>query len=583
MMDGALDRDAPISPGAGERVWEPLTRWGGTAPLLIVLVALSVNLAGNARTGLWDRDEPRYATAVREMRARGDWIVPTFNGEPRYHKPILIYWLMGIGTALAGDSPFGARIVSTLAGTGTCLLVWGMGRRMLGSRGGFLAALMLAVSPIMVAESKLATTDATLTFWMVGALYCLIELARSPSRVLAGLFWACLGLACLTKGPIAPVFFLTSAAVAWWWGWPAPLVWKRLHVRHGLAGFAILTVPWYLAIAVVTRGEFLQFAVGTQLLQRTTSAMEEHGGFPCYYLVLSTLAFYPWSALVPAAAWGAWTQRKTRTDLGLLLGWVIGPWLLLECLPTRLLHYYLPAYPVCALLVAWMVEAIAGEEVTLRRWPLGRLGLSAMGGLGIAGTVGLLAAAVTLPGPLRLPLALLSLLVGTGTLTGMLRLHEGATLRAVLELGAIWAVIMLVTGGWLIPAAEPYRTSRRVGQRLAALAARTGVEPVLLNYQEPGVIYAMGRPVAGVQDPAGFYELLDRKGSLLTIVTPEERLAFRDKFGIEVNPMESLEGFSLTKGKNHALELAIVKRLQPAPRDEESTTQRTTLEQPLVK
>src|SRR5208337_5018732 len=118
MTDGALNQDAPSSLGAGAQKIDPLARWGWTAPLLIVLLALSINLAGNARTGLWDRDEPRFATAVREMRARGDWIVPTFNGEPRYHKPILIYWLMGLSTALAGDTPFGARIVSTLAGTG---------------------------------------------------------------------------------------------------------------------------------------------------------------------------------------------------------------------------------------------------------------------------------------------------------------------------------------------------------------------------------------------------------------------------------------------------------------------------------
>ena len=66
---------------------------------LIALLALVLNLAGNDRTGLWDRDEPRYAVCVREMRERGDWIFPTFNGEPRYHKPVLIYWLMRLTTA----------------------------------------------------------------------------------------------------------------------------------------------------------------------------------------------------------------------------------------------------------------------------------------------------------------------------------------------------------------------------------------------------------------------------------------------------------------------------------------------------
>ena len=52
------------------------------------------------------------------MRASGEWLFPTFNGEPRYHKPILIYWLMGLTTALAGDNAFGVRLVSAIAGTG---------------------------------------------------------------------------------------------------------------------------------------------------------------------------------------------------------------------------------------------------------------------------------------------------------------------------------------------------------------------------------------------------------------------------------------------------------------------------------
>ena len=36
---------------------------------------------------LWDRDEPRNAGCAREMLARRDWVVPTFDGELRTHKP----------------------------------------------------------------------------------------------------------------------------------------------------------------------------------------------------------------------------------------------------------------------------------------------------------------------------------------------------------------------------------------------------------------------------------------------------------------------------------------------------------------
>jgi 4-amino-4-deoxy-L-arabinose transferase-like glycosyltransferase len=550
---------------------------------LIAALALALNLAGNGRTGLWDRDEPRYAVAVREMRARGDWVFPTFNGQPRYHKPILIYWLMGLATAVAGDTPMGARMVSALAGAGTCLLAWALGSRILGARGGFLTGLILAVSPIMVAESKLATTDATLVCLLVGCQFCLWRLARSPSRVVAGVFWCLLGLACLTKGPIGPLFLTVSTLLAWRWGWPAALVWQRLHPRRGLPVLAVLALPWYLIVAVATRGEYLRFAVGTQIMQRVTTGMEEHGGFPGYYLALSSLVFYPWSALVPAACWGAWQRRRASPDLSFLLAWALGPLVLLECLPTRLIHYYVPAYPACAMLVAWLVEAITAEDVNLRRWPLGRLAMGLLGGLGIAGAVGMAAAAALLPGPTRLPLVILALLCGTGTLLGMLWFQRGRSLRASLVLGSTWALLLLVLCGWLIPVAEPFRTSRRVGERLGELAEATGIEPILMNYQEPGLIYTLGRPVEVFRTRESFFDLLDRQHKVLTVMTPEEIVEYGDRLNLDVQSIDRFEGFSLTKGRSHSLCFAILRRAGPDGRPVESTARRGAVEQSLVK
>ncbi len=98
------EESSPHDQGRPEPALTPPRRGHGTwlEPIALAILALTINLAGNARTGLWDRDEPRYAVAVREMRARGDWLFPTFNGEPRYHKPILIYWLMGLTTSVGG-------------------------------------------------------------------------------------------------------------------------------------------------------------------------------------------------------------------------------------------------------------------------------------------------------------------------------------------------------------------------------------------------------------------------------------------------------------------------------------------------
>ncbi|WP_250847031.1 ArnT family glycosyltransferase [Aquisphaera insulae] len=552
-----------------------------SAATALFLIALTINLAGNARTGLWDRDEPRYATAVREMRARGDWIVPWFNDAPRYHKPVLVYWLMGLTTALAGDNPFGARLVSALAGAGTCVLTWWIGRRLIGPRGGLVAGLMLAVSPIVVAESKLATTDATLAFFLVAAQACLLTLAEGPSRRAAMVFWTCLGLAFLTKGPVGPALLAIAALLSWCWGWPVPPVVRRLHVRTGLLVFAAIAVPWYLAVMIATRGEFYRFAVGSQIIQRVTTGMEEHGGLPGYYLALSAVAFYPWSALVPAAAAGAWMRRRTRPELAFLLGWMIGPWIFLECLPTRLLHYYLPAYPACALLVAWMVETLAAEGASIRRWPLGRLAMVLLGGIGIAGTV-TLAAAACWPGPQRIPLAVLSAVMGAGTFLGARLVRGGATHRGIVALAGTWGLFMGLLGGWLIPATESFRISARVGRRLEDLSRERGRPVVLLNYQEPGVIYAAGHPLATVRERNDLERLLDDRPEFLSAVTPEERAAYSDKYALEMTPIETVDGLSLTKGRTHAVEIVLLHRRGESPGREESTARRDRPEEPRV-
>src|SRR5262249_47509392 len=143
-----------------------------------------------------------------------------------------IYWLMLGGTALGGDNPFGARLVSSLAGAGTCLLVWAWGRRMLGERAGLLAGLILATAPIVVADAKLWRAAAPLLVFVVGCQYCLWELSHRSSRKLAALFWSLLGLAILTKSPAGPALLIASGGISWLLGGPISFL-KRLHWRWG--------------------------------------------------------------------------------------------------------------------------------------------------------------------------------------------------------------------------------------------------------------------------------------------------------------------------------------------------------------
>ena len=525
----------------------------------VFALALALNLAGNGRISLFDRDEPRFAGCTREMRERGDWLRPTFNAEPRYHKPILVYWLMRLGFAVGGDNPFGARLASTVAGASTSLLVLSLGRRMFGDRVGLLAAVVLSTAPIMVIESKLATTDATLAFFVVLAQSSLWSLSRAPSLRWALTFWVALALATLTKGPVGPALVASAGVVSWWWGGPTA-AWGRLRWRWGLPLFLLIVAPWLVAVGVISRGEFFRFALGHQVARRVVSGVEEHGGFPGYYFVTSLLTFHPWSALLPAAFLGAWERRRSDPAFGFLLGWVVGPFLLLECVRTKLVHYYLPAYPACALLAAWLVGRVVRDGVNVRDLPLGRLGLAVLVGVGAGVAALFVGLAVKLPPGLRGPCLSAAAVVGSGTALASVWFRRNATRRAVVGLAGTWALTMLLLSAWLLPSAEPFRLSRVVGERLSRLSDEASAPPILLSFQEPSMVYAMGRPAPLIRTWEQLYDQLDRHGAVVAALIPLEVPEFRRRRLLDVDYRRKVEGFNLNKGRTESVWLARIRR-----------------------
>ena len=125
------------------------------APLWLALAGLLLFLPGNNLAPLIDRDEPRFAQATREMIQRDEWVVPYFNDQYRFDKPVLIYWMMRPCYALFGANEFSARLPSVLSAILLGWLVFWMGRRWFTARAGFLAAfgLLTCLQLVMHARS----------------------------------------------------------------------------------------------------------------------------------------------------------------------------------------------------------------------------------------------------------------------------------------------------------------------------------------------------------------------------------------------------------------------------------------------
>src|SRR5204862_7065639 len=102
--------------------------------LLVLLLLPAAILYPSRGFHLLEPDEGRYAQIPREMLARGEWVVPTLQGEPYLDKPPLMYWLVALSYGVFGAHDWSARLVPALAVHGCVLLTYLLGRRGLGER-----------------------------------------------------------------------------------------------------------------------------------------------------------------------------------------------------------------------------------------------------------------------------------------------------------------------------------------------------------------------------------------------------------------------------------------------------------------
>lgn len=310
-----------------------------TLVLLLTLLVFCGNLGG---TRLWDDDEPRNARCAVEMLERGDVIVPTFNGELRTHKPVLLYWLMMAGYRCFGVTEWTARLPSALCSIGTVLCVWACGRRLLGPRAGLLACVVLATSLMFDVAARAATPDAPLIFCMTSAITLFVmtsfpRLHRSGSGcstdittasiacvtpfsavtrpwLSAAVFYVALGGAMLAKGPVG--FVLPMAIIGLFLlivrcsvrvdleagsggAWSTVRLWGVFAIRQLMAWFAprhflatlwsmrpltgtaialVVAAPWYIGVGLATDGEWLRGFFLEHNLGRATRTMENHSG-----------------------------------------------------------------------------------------------------------------------------------------------------------------------------------------------------------------------------------------------------------------------------------------------------------------
>ena len=183
--------------------------------LLVILVfGILIFLLGLGSTGLVDETPPLFAAAGRAMSESGDWLTPKVNGILRFDKPPLIYWLMGLFYSLPKNEvwdSFGsisARLPSALASLflmiiiGDTIYCWPQnGEKKIGAP--IVASLGFALSPLIIIWSRTAVSDALLCGMLGISLLLFWRRMACDNKDKCNSPWIFLGLAILTKGPVA--------------------------------------------------------------------------------------------------------------------------------------------------------------------------------------------------------------------------------------------------------------------------------------------------------------------------------------------------------------------------------------------
>jgi 4-amino-4-deoxy-L-arabinose transferase-like glycosyltransferase len=333
----------------------------------IVIFGVALLLAGNWIMPLTDRDEVRFAEASREMIQRGDYIVPWFNGNYRFDKPILIYWFQSASYRIFGENDFAARFPSALFTTGTALLLVCWGRKIAGDKAAFLGGAMFLACLHIAMLGRVATADMALVFFFTLSVWSGWELTR-PEQVHRARWWwvfyGSLALAFLAKGPEA--YFPLLGIIL---GRAFRKNDFHLPVIPTIAGF-ILSVGlmglWGVPALMETHGKYLDVGIGEHVIHRSVGVNDDHGlkGLGGYfaslpvYFVTFFVSFFPWSTRVPSRLRRWWPERKRDSIGWYLLVQAAVVFVIFSLVRTKLPHYTMPAFPCIAL---WLGLQIAGE------------------------------------------------------------------------------------------------------------------------------------------------------------------------------------------------------------------------------
>lgn len=440
---------------------------------MLIILSLLLFFPFLGARDLWAPVEPRYAEIVRVMFAKGEWIVPTVNGELYTDKPILYFWLALIASKIAGGvNEWTVRLPAALAGIGFVLATYLIGRDFFGTRVGLIAAAVLATSMRVIWEARWAHIDMLFGFFFVLTVYF-------GARSVLGngqkheILWAYLfmGLAVLSKGLIGivlPALLLAAYATV-------RRDWRMLldaRLPLGIAIFLLIAAPWFYLVNNATDGRWLADFIYVHHIQRYTEwAGHQHPFY--YYFTTLPVDFLPWTVFaVPAVmAYFPCRELKQRPIVLFFSLWFAVVFMFFSISDSKRDLYLLPLLPTLALLVGNYIEDLTVKQLPesgLYRW----LSQLFFGAVTITGLALPLVAWIMQRQAfwISLPAAIV---FASGGICTLVFIRKGQPLKVVTLVTTFMSLAGVSLSIWVLPYINQFNSRRAFSKRIKELVPAT--------------------------------------------------------------------------------------------------------------
>ncbi len=294
-------------------------------------------------------DDAYYAQKAREILRDENWLTMNFAGQPTFDNPPGFMWLIAGSFKIFGVSEFAARWPAAIGGLLGILGTFFLFELLLGTRIGFLSAVILSLTSVYLKYSRHAMMDTTVTAACVWCFYCFFRAMRGSQWwfLAAGIIGSYIFFAKSAFGAFPVIALLVYLLVFREWR-----VFKR-------PGFWLATLILILPYSIWCLHQYYLFNhdfIDRHFVKLILTASAQRGANDYWYdYIVVLLKYFP--VFLPFMLLGlVLTFRAqggdTRKAYGFGLIYFSVFLIFLSLQGTKKTWYFIPALPACASLAA---------------------------------------------------------------------------------------------------------------------------------------------------------------------------------------------------------------------------------------